>query len=116
MPSAADPVKMGQLIEELHARKKWLDRVIRSLESAVESPDYRFIAALTEVFERDEKTADKIDLREFQHARIERLAAGVARRKSGPEAARGSISGSRVNGAPRPSTGRGNQAGEARSA
>ena len=104
MQSAADPVRLYQLIEELHARKKWLDRVIASLETAVESPDYRLIAALTEVFERDETSADKIDLREFQHSRIEKLAAGVTLRKRSPKAARISVSGPQTNGVPRASS------------
>ena len=60
MPSAADPVKLGQLVEDLYAKKRWLDRVIASLESAVASPDYRLITALTDAFERDGKRAAEL--------------------------------------------------------
>lgn len=86
-------------MEDLYAKKKWLDRVIASLESAVDSPDYRLIAALTEAFEHDERSAAKVDLRQFQHARIEKLAADVTLRKNSPEAARGSTARPLPNGA-----------------
>ncbi len=85
MPDAADPVNLGQVVEELYAKKKWLDRVIASLESAIESPDYRLIAALTEASERGEKGASTVDIHGFHDARIEKLAADVTVRKNGLE-------------------------------
>jgi type II secretory pathway component HofQ len=98
MPSTADPVKLGQLVEDLYAKKKWLDRVITSLESAIDSPDYRLIAALTDAFERAEKGAEKIDFQQLQHGRIEKLAADVSRRKNGQEAAHDAAAGPQLNG------------------
>ena len=83
MSGAADTVKLSQLVEELYAKKKWLDRVIAGLEAAIASPDYRLIQALTEAFENGGKRPPKVDLRKLQQTRLEQLAADVSRRKNG---------------------------------
>ena len=83
MSGAADPVKLAQLVEELYAKKQWLDKVISSLEAAVDSPDYRLIAALSDAFENGGKSIPKVDLHALQQGKIENLAAAVSRRRNG---------------------------------
>ncbi len=83
MSGAADPVKLAQLVEELYVKKQWLDRVISSLEAAVDSPDYRLIAALSDAFENGSKSVPKVDLHALQQGKIEHLAAAVSRRRNG---------------------------------
>ena len=83
MSGAADPVKLAQLVEELYAKKQWLDRVISSLEAAVNSPDYRLIAALSDAFESGSKSVPKVDLHALQQSKLEHLAAAVSRRRNG---------------------------------
>ena len=83
MSGAADPVKLAQLVEELYTKKYWLDKVISSLEAAVDSPDYRLIAALSDAFEKGSKSVPKVDLHALQQSRIKHLAAAVSRRRNG---------------------------------
>lgn len=83
MSGAADPVKLAELVEELYEKKQWLDRVISSLEAAIESPDYRLIAALSETFENGSKSVPKVDLHALHQSKLEHLAAAVSRRRNG---------------------------------
>jgi hypothetical protein len=114
MPGATDPVNLGPLVEELYARRKWLDRVIASLESAIESPDYRLIAALTEASERGEKGGPAIDLSQIQKTRIQKLAADVTLRKNGLEPGHISTARPQIGGAPStPASANGQHKGDA---
>ena len=72
-------VDIDLLLNELHAKRKWLDTVIAGLESAIESPDHRLIENLSAAYSNGHNGRPKVDLRSRQQAKLSRLASKVQR-------------------------------------
>ena len=70
---------MHVLLNELHAKRKWLDTVIAGLESAIQSPDHRLIESLSAAYSNGTRGRPKVDLRSRQQAKLSRLASKVQR-------------------------------------
>lgn len=75
-------VDLNRLLAELHAKRKWLDEVIRGLEEVSRSPELKFVAAITEIFDEERGSQPKVDLLSRQKRRLARLAARVSHSKS----------------------------------
>lgn len=75
-------VDLNRLLTELHAKRRWLDEVIRGLEDVVQSPELKFVTAITEVFGEDHGPMPKIDLETGRKRRLARLASKVSRPKN----------------------------------
>jgi len=75
-------INLNRLLTELHAKRRWLDEVIRGLEEVVESPELKFVTAITEVFGEDQTPRPKIDLEAARKRQLSRLAAKVGRTKN----------------------------------
>ena len=78
---AGEGVDLNRLLTELHAKRRWLDEVIRGLEEVVQSPELKFVTAIREVFGGDHGPMPKIDLETGRKRRLSRLAAKVSRPK-----------------------------------
>ena len=78
---AGEGVDLNRLLTELHAKRRWLDEVIRGLEEVLDSPELKFVTAITEVFGEDQSPRPKIDLEAGRQRRLSRLASKVARSK-----------------------------------
>lgn len=78
---AGEGVDLNRLLTELHAKRRWLDEVIRGLEDVVQSPELKFVTAITEVFGEDHGPRPKIDLENGGKRRLSRLASKVSRPK-----------------------------------
>ena len=72
-------VDIDLLLNELHAKRKWLDTVIAGLESAIQSPHHRLIESLSAEYSNGRNGRPKVDLRSRQLAKLLRLASKVQR-------------------------------------
>ena len=79
---AGEGVDLNRLLTELHAKRRWLDEVIRGLEEVVQSPELKFVTAITEVFGGDHGPMPKIDLETGGKRRLSRLASKVSKPKN----------------------------------
>ena len=79
MKKEESSVKIDLLLNELHAKRKWLDTVIAGLESAIQSPDHRLIESLSAAYSSSQNGRPKVDLRSRQQAKLSRLASKVQR-------------------------------------
>jgi hypothetical protein len=73
-----------RLLEELHAKKRWLDQMIAGLEAAADSPQLRLIAQAAETFEEAGAATPKVDLIQSKRSELQRLAQHVGGRRSLP--------------------------------
>lgn len=69
-----------RLLEELHAKKAWLDQMIAGLEAAAESPQHRLIAEAAESFESAGTHTPKVDIRSSKRSELQLLAERVGGR------------------------------------
>ena len=72
---------LDRVLDELHAKKRWLDTVIEALEKAIQSPDYQLLECIANAFANGNQSGPKVDLGPPQRARLTRLASEV--QKSG---------------------------------
>lgn len=72
-----DSGKLDRLLDQLYAKKSWLDAVIDGLEAAVRSPDHRLIESVLRTFGDSRKAKPKVDVQAQQKARLARLAVQV---------------------------------------
>jgi len=72
-----DGANLDRLLNELHVKKRWLDEVIRGLETALRSPDMKFVNSITDAFGRETHSRPRVDLRSRQQRKIARLASQV---------------------------------------
>ena len=79
MNNNGSSVNIDLLLNELHAKRKWLDTVIAGLESAIQSPDHRLIESLSAAYSSRHNGRPKVDLRSRQQLKLSRLAAKVQR-------------------------------------
>lgn len=79
MKTQEGTINIDLVLNELHAKRKWLDTVIAGLESAIQSPDHRLIESLSATYPHDGKRRPKVDLRSRQQASLSRLASRVQR-------------------------------------
>ena len=95
MNNNGSSVNIDLLLNELHAKRKWLDTVIAGLESAIQSPDHRLIESLSAAYSSRHNEGPKVDLRSRQQAKLSRLASKVqrhtVRRQSGRPANTASV-------------------------
>lgn len=70
-------VDLNHVLNELHAKKKWLDEIISGLEEALRSPDMQFVTTIAEAFEDVRASRPKVDLRSKQQRKLARLASRV---------------------------------------
>lgn len=90
---AGEGVDLNRLLTELHAKRRWLDEVIRGLEEVLDSPELKFVTAITEIFGEDQGPRPKIDLEAGGQRRLSRLASRVTK----PKAAQGGSAGTDRN-------------------
>lgn len=81
MPKPNRHVDLDRVLDELHAKKRWLDTVIEVLEKAIQSPDHQLLESMANAFANGDQSGPKVDLGPPQRARLTRLAAEV--QKSG---------------------------------
>lgn len=81
---------VDHLLAELHEKKKWLDMMIESLETAKDSPQHRLIDLAAKTFEESSATSPRVDLQKTSKQELAALAKKVqpgrralARRKNG---------------------------------
>ena len=79
MPKRKRNVDLDRVLEELHAKKRWLDTVIEALERAIESPDHQLLESIVNAFANGDQSRPKVDLGPPQRARLTRLATEVQR-------------------------------------
>ena len=79
MPKRKRNVDLDRVLEELHAKKRWLDTVIEALERAIESPDHQLLESMANAFANGDQSRPKVDLASPQRARLTRLATEVQR-------------------------------------
>lgn len=79
---AGEGVDLNRLLTELHAKRRWLDEVIRGIEEVLNSPELKFVTAITEVFGEDDGPRPKIDLEAGRQRRLSRLASKVAKSRA----------------------------------
>ncbi len=72
-------VDIDLLLNELHAKRKWLDTVIAGLEAAIQSPDHRLIESLSAAYSNGDNGRPKVDLRSRQQAKLSRIASQIRR-------------------------------------
>ena len=77
-----EEVNLNRLLTELHAKRKWLDEVIRGLEEVLRSPELKFVTAITEVFGENDGPQPKIDLETGRKRRLSKLATQIGRTRS----------------------------------
>ena len=76
-PAKAHPDKtFRRLLDELHAKRSWLDALILSLEAALDSPERRLVEA-TEKALADNPNIPLVDLSSEQQSVLARLAQDV---------------------------------------
>ncbi len=73
-----------RLLEELHAKKRWLDHMIAGLEAAADSPQHRLIAQAAETFQEAGAASPKVDLIQSKRSELQRLAQRVGGRRKRP--------------------------------
>ena len=81
---AGDGVDLNRLLTELHAKRRWLDEVIRGLEEVLQSPELKFVTAIAEVFGEEDSPRPKIDLETGRKRRLSRLASRITSSKNRP--------------------------------
>jgi hypothetical protein len=74
---ALDGANLDRLLNELHAKKRWLDEVIGGLERALRSPDMQFVTTIAKTFGEESSARPKVDLRSRQQRKLARLASRV---------------------------------------
>ena len=79
MPKRNRNVDLDRVLDELHAKKRWLDTVIEALERAIESPDHQLLESIVNAFANGDQSRPKVDLGPPQRARLTRLATEVQR-------------------------------------
>ncbi len=79
MPKRKRNVDLDRVLDELHAKKRWLDTVIEALERAIESPDHQLLESIVNAFANGDQSRPKVDLGPPQRARLTRLATEVQR-------------------------------------
>ena len=79
-----------RLLEELHAKKLWLDEMIAGLEAAADSPQHRLIAQAAETFEKAGQRQPKVDLIQSKRAELQTLAQRVGGGRRRPPVGTGS--------------------------
>ena len=79
MPKRKRNVDLDRVLDELHAKKRWLDTVIEGLERAMESPDHQLLESIVNAFANGDQSRPKVDLGPPQRARLTRLATEVQR-------------------------------------
>jgi hypothetical protein len=77
MTKEESAINIDLVLNELHAKRKWLDTVIAGLESAIQSPDHRLIESLGAAYSNGDSGRPKVDLRSTQQAKLSRLASRV---------------------------------------
>ena len=79
-----DGANLDRLLNELHAKKRWLDEVISGLERALRSPDMQFVTSIAKTFGEESRSRPKVDLMSRQQRKLARLASRVtSSRESG---------------------------------
>ena len=87
---AGDGANLDRLLNELHAKKRWLDEVINGLEMALRSPDMQFVTSIAKTFGEEARARPKVDLRSRQQRKLARLASRVtSSRERGQQAPAG---------------------------
>ena len=81
---AGDGADLNRLLTELHAKRRWLDEVIRGLEEVIQSPELKFVTAITEVFGEEDSPRPKIDLETGRKRRLSRLASRITGSRNRP--------------------------------
>ncbi len=79
MPKPNRHVDLDRVLDELHAKKRWLDTVIEALEKAIQSPDHQLLESMANAFANGNQSGPKVDLASPQRARLTRLASEVQR-------------------------------------
>ena len=79
MPKRKRNVDLDRVLDELHAKKRWLDTVIEALERAIESPDHQLLESIVNALANGDQSRPKVDLGPPQRARLTRLATEVQR-------------------------------------
>ena len=79
MPKRKRNVDLDRVLDELHAKKRWLDTVIEALERSIESPDHQLLESIVNAFANGDQSRPKVDLGPPQRARLTRLATEVQR-------------------------------------
>ena len=79
MPKPKRHVDLDRVLDELHAKKRWLDRVIEGLEKAIQSPDHQLLESIANAFANGNQSRPKVDFARPQRARLTRLASEVQR-------------------------------------
>ena len=78
MEGVADPIKLERVLKDLYAKKQWLNTMISSLDTAVESPHYRLIQRVSQSLSNGDGAKPKVDMRRQQRVRLAQLATQVA--------------------------------------
>ena len=79
-----DGANLDRLLNELHAKKRWLDEVISGLEKALRSPDMQFVTLIAKTFGEESSSRPKVDLMSRHQRKLARLASRVtSSRESG---------------------------------
>lgn len=87
-----DGANLDRLLNELHAKKRWLDEVIGGLEKALRSPDMQFVASIAKTFGEQSNSRPKVDLMSRQQRKLARLASRVtSSRESGQHGPAGGV-------------------------
>ena len=79
MPKRKRNVDLDRVLDEFHAKKRWLDTVIEALERSIESPDHQLLESIVNAFANGDQSRPKVDLGPPQRARLTRLATEVQR-------------------------------------
>ena len=79
MTKEESAINIDLVLNELHAKRKWLDTVIAGLESALRSPDLRLIESLSATYSNGDSGRPRVDLRSRQQVKLSRLASEVRR-------------------------------------
>lgn len=72
-----DGANLDRMLNELHAKKRWLDEVISGLEKALRSPDMQFVTSIAKTFGEESSARPKVDLMSRQKRKLARLASRV---------------------------------------
>jgi len=82
MQRNGETVDIDVLLGELYEKKRWLDTVISGLETALDSPDHKFLESVKELFAGADGTP-KVDLKKQKQARLAKLAGQVGKGRRG---------------------------------
>ena len=77
-----DGGSVALLLRELYAKKRWLDKVIEGLETALQSPQHQLLSMAQEILGDDSPAYPKVDLGDERRAALAALAECVGPRRA----------------------------------